>query len=400
MTKNDNLLPNKYPLTILNTPTPYKLCRICDSKGDLSKVWYVEYYIFDQQNQKLKRKRIVLNHQTAKERYSVGKYHAKNIDELLKKGSILFNDFPKKPEETQSISNNSKIIEACNFFLEFNKNILKPRTQESYSTDIKRFINFLKESNLQNITIEGFNEMFAMQFLDYLIIKQKLSNRSRNNVKGTMSTFFNFFKKRKLTHNNPFADIKKITQIATKHAAYSKNQIKIFKEECQNEPQLWLFINFIYFCFIRPRYELRLLKIGDIKEKTILTRAENNKNNATEHIMIPAALESLIQKYKLRTYDENFYVFSENGLPGKTALGRDYMYNKHRQILAKAELLNQNYDMYGWKHTGVIALWLATQNIELIRQQCRHADIATTQKYLRDLGLFIDYDQINKFPEL
>lgn len=400
MTNIDNFFTKKYDLIIVNQPTPHKLCRICDSDGDLSKPWYVEYYAWDQTNEKLKRKRVVLNQETAKERYAVGKTHSKKIDALLKEGSIVSNAFPKPTEEIKVITSKSKITDACVFFLEFNKNILKARTHESYSTDIKRFTNYLTDANLQNITIEAFNDMLAMQFLDHLIVKIKLSNRSRNNVKGTMSTFFNFFRKRKLTDNNPFGDIKKISQVATKHAAYSNNQIKIFKEECKAEQQLWLFINFMYFTFIRPRYELRLLKIGDIKEKTILTRAENNKNNATEHVMIPSSLEKLIQKHKLRSYDETFYVFSEDGVPGPKALGRDFMYNKHRLILQKAELVNQNYDMYSWKHTGVIALWMATQNIELIRQQCRHSDIATTQKYLRDLGQFVDYEQINKFPEL
>lgn len=400
MTNQNNFFQKKYDLIIVNQPTPHKLCRICDSDGDLSKPWYVEYYAWDQTNEVLKRKRIVLNQATAKERYATGKIHSKQIDAMLKDGSTVVNPLPKKKEEIKIITKSSKLIEASVYFLEFNKNILKQRTFESYSTDIKRFTNFLTETNLQNITLEAFHDALSLQFLDYLIIKKKLSNRSRNNVKGTMSTFFNFFRKRKITDDNPFSDISKISQIATKHAAYSKNQTQIFKQECKSEQQLWLFINFIYFTFIRPRYELRLLKIGDIKEKTILTRAENNKNNATEHVMIPAALEVLIKKNKLRSFDETFYVFSENGVPGLKALGRDFMYNKHRLILAKAELLNQNYDMYSWKHTGVIALWIATQNIELIRQQCRHADIATTQKYLRDLGLFIDYEQINKFPAL
>jgi integrase len=76
------------------------------------------------------------------------------------------------------------------------------------------------------------------------------------------------------------------------------------------------------------------------------------------------------------------------------------MYNKHRRILKLCEFENKKIDMYSWKHTGVIALFQATQNIELIRQQCRHSDISTTQKYLRDLGLFIDYEQINKFPAI
>ena len=57
--------------------------------------------------------------------------------------------------------------------------------------------------------------------------------------------------------------------------------------------------------------------------------------------MIPAALEELIKKNKLRAYDETFYLFYEDNLSSPKPL--DFMYNKHRKILEKAELLNQNY---------------------------------------------------------
>lgn len=57
------------------------------------------------------------------------------------------------------------------------------------------------------------------------------------------------------------------------------------------------------------------------------------------------------------------------------------------------------YDMYSWKHTGVIALWAATQNIRLIQQQCRHSTAVQTETYLQDLGIIVRHTQIQDFPE-
>jgi integrase len=57
------------------------------------------------------------------------------------------------------------------------------------------------------------------------------------------------------------------------------------------------------------------------------------------------------------------------------------------------------YDMYSWKHTGVISLWNATQNIRLIQQHCRHSTAAQTEDYLRDLGIIVRHTQIQDFPE-
>jgi integrase len=168
---------------------------------------------------------------------------------------------------------------------------------------------------------------------------------------------------------------------------------------CESDPQLWLFICFIYFIFIRPGEELRRLRVRDIRQKTIVVMGEAAKNSQTEHIMIPAALEAIIVENNLRDLPEDYYIFSKNRRPGTHLLGKNNFYKRHL-IFLKSMKFDQPHDLYGYKHTGVISLFLATQNIELIRKQCRHADIATTEKYLRDLGLFINYDEINKFPAI
>ncbi|AWL07992.1 hypothetical protein HME7025_00107 [Aquirufa nivalisilvae] len=387
---------------------PYKLCKIRDYDKSLDKVWHVEYYIWDINEKKIHRRRVTLNQKRAKDRYAYAKEVIEEIDPLLKAGGT-YNKFATADTPTtlseklniNKINCFSTLKEATRNYLAFHKTILSPRTLQSYTSDVKRLTNFLDKNHLEKISLERFTDVQAMRFLDDLIYVNKISNRSRNNTKGTISTIFNFYKKRKVITQNPFEGIEKLPHLSTRHAAYTKNQIADFKKECiyRGEHQLLLFVQFIYFAFLRPRYELRLLKIEDIKEKTLRVPAENAKNNATEHVMIPAALEKIIQEAKLRDYPESYYVFGDDGLPGPIALGKEHFYNKHKAILKRINLDGLKFDTYSWKHSGAIALFQATQNIELLRQQCRHSDLATTQKYLRDLGLFIDYDQINKFPE-
>ncbi|MHA8104828.1 tyrosine-type recombinase/integrase [Aquirufa nivalisilvae] len=386
---------------------PYKLCVIRDYDKSLDKTWHVEYYVWEINEKKLYRRRVTLNQKRAKDRYAYAKEVIDQIDPLLKMGKA-YDKYAAV--ETSTLSENlninsincfSTIKEATRNYLAFHKTILSPRTLQSYTSDVKRLTNYLNKNSLEKVSLEKFTDVQAMRFLDDLVYVNKISNRSRNNTKGTISTIFNFYKKRKVITQNPFEGIEKLPHLSTRHAAYTKTQIADFKKECiyRGEHQLLLFVQFIYFAFLRPRFELRLLKIEDIKEKTIRVPAENAKNNATEHVMIPSALEKIIQEAKLRDYPESYFVFGDDGLPGPIALGKEHFYNKHKAILKRINLDGHNFDTYSWKHSGAIALFQATQNIELLRQQCRHSDLATTQKYLRDLGLFIDYDQINKFPE-
>lgn len=75
------------------------------------------------------------------------------------------------------------------------------------------------------------------------------------------------------------------------------------------------------------------------------------------------------------------------------------MYTHHIKVLDKAKFTDRDYDLYGWKHTGNIALYLATKDIKLVQAQNRHKDMGTTDKYSRDLGVFLDGDALDLCTE-
>lgn len=397
-----NLSPQKLQLqrnfnfVLMEEKYPFKPCRLADMGGDLSKKWYLEYYIWDETAEKLARKRYFISGKTTKQRYTDAKTAADEIEKALEAGAVIN---PKK-RTLKLVKSETKLSDAIDFFLKFAEKTTKKRTFQSYLSDLKHLTEFLKKHGRTDIAISEFTNDMAIRFLDELIIDKNLSTRRRNNLKGTMGTLFNFFKKRKAVLENPFAHISKLPSVATKHAAYSAEKLGQMKGLiAEADPQLWLFINFIYYAFVRPGEELRRLRVRDVGEKSIMIGGEFAKNNTTQYVMIPAALERLIVASKIRTFPEDWYVFSHGG-PGEQLLGKNYFYVRHLKFLKLLKLDDGKHDLYAWKHTGVIALFRATQNIELIRQQCRHSDIATTQKYLRDLGCFVDYSQIDKFPEI
>lgn len=397
-----NFLAKKIGLE-MDSPHPYKLCKLRNSNGDLSKPWYVEYYVFDVLAEDLKRKRVVLNHKTAKERYDFAKETIKEIDKLLKAGGVLNKSkVPTNKKDITEVKPATLLTDAIEFFINFKRSIVQPNTLSNYNTDLNRFKIFLKKKNIESIKLKEFSAMKALNFFDYLITETTLSNRSRNNTTDTLSTLFAFYLERKIIAENPFENINDLPAPAKKHAAFTKKMAKDMMKEAKSTTygQLYLFLSFIYYTFLRPTKEVRLLKVADIKTNTLRINSTNAKDDETEHVMIPPPLRKIIDEYEITKYPDNYYVFSNDCVPGPKPVHKKYFYYRHRIILEKMGLLDDEYDVYGWKHTGVIALWEATQNMELIRQQCRHEDIGTTQKYLRDLGQFVDYDQINKFPEL
>lgn len=380
-------------------PHPYKL-PVIRKYATLDKPWYVEYYVFSVKMGVLRRKRIVLSEPTEKERMEFGKQMVAHIGQLLKEGAVV--DSVKKKISKISINNASKISDAVVYWLTQIKPTVEPNTYDSYKRHLDHLLNFLTRHNDDSCNFSSFDVQKAYEFTDELISVVKHSNRTRNNVKDSCSIFFNYFIKRKVVTENPFTDIDRLRCVSKKYTAISKAHVRklldVFEEHGQT--QLTLFVYFEYYAAMRPNKELRLLKIGDIMDQTVAVPCETSKSKEKEHVRIPPPLEAKIVLAKLREYPIDYYVFSKNGLPGPKPNGKKYQYVRHREHLINLGLDKLGYDIYSWKHSGVIALFLATKNLELVRQHCRHKDLATTIKYLRDLGQFVDYDEINKFPDI
>lgn len=394
-TRRDGKYPYKEPF--LSKP----------DNDDLSKQWVIEYGAWSVKENRIKRKRVVLSAPTVDERLADAKFIIETLTKKLEAGHHLDPVEGKKPKE--SVSNESysdmPILKAIKQYLDVVKTHLTNNSYSSYRSSLGALEEYLEKNNLQKTTLGSFTRADAIMFLDYIKTVQKNSNRTRNNRKADCITFYNYFidrdRKKGLT-DNPFLKIAKLPQPRHKHTAYSSAQRKTFLEYCEKHghDDLLLFCQFIYYTFIRSGDEMRELRVRHIFEDTIQVTAESAKDNETEYVIIPKPLEELIQRYKLRDYQEDYYLFTATGQPGPKKLGKNTMYNRCKRILKKIGITDTRHDLYCWKHTGAIALWDATKNIELIRRQCRHSDIKQTIDYLKDLGKLTDNSgQIHQFPE-
>lgn len=397
----------KYGLMSAEKNTPYKGLRFFLSP-DSEKQSYVEFYIWHSKRAAFIRKRVIINAKTLASRKRKGELALQYWKDQLRKG-VVFKDLEAKSNEVAEISNKTDLIVAAEYYLEHKKKTLSANSTKGYSADILRLKNYLQEQN-KTISIGAFDEQEAYAFFD-AISKNALANRSVNNTLNGLTTLFNFFIDRKILFENPFKKIKRLPDIARKHTAMPPAVCRQILAEA--DPQLSLFCQIIYYCMVRPGRELINVQLKHVHTNTIEIIGENSKNGKTEHIGIPDALKAVLAKMNLSEYPQDYYlfgngtnsrksnnVFSYDFLPAKTRHYGNYFYKKHKAILDKLDLDKYGYDLYCWKHSGAIALFNATQNLEVLRKQLRHADLSATQKYLRDLGLFMDYSEINKVPSL
>lgn len=147
----------------------------------------------------------------------------------------------------------------------------------------------------------------------------------------------------------------------------------------------------------------------DLQRRRIRISAENSKTDIENFVGLADRFIEIIKESGILNYPENFYVFNNTPYhipgqkikhdhrPGLIAPGEGYFYKRIVKYIKSEGLrdINPNFTPYAIKHTGAISLYLATKDVKIVQTQCRHENMEPTLKYLRDLGLFTDFDQLN-----
>lgn len=165
-----------------------------------------------------------------------------------------------------------------------------------------------------------------------------------------------------------------------------------------HDPELWTYIQFVYYCGIRPSRELPKMKAGDIliEEQKIVMAAGTSKNKKHQYIVIPDNfMPALAFIYDLAPGD---YLFPSPKNKLKP-IGRNTMNRRHADIL-KVLRFGEGYSLYSWKHTGAVMAHKAGATIKEIQLQLRHHSLDQTNQYLRQMGILDMGNLRASFPKI
>ncbi|MDR0872236.1 MAG: tyrosine-type recombinase/integrase [Prevotellaceae bacterium] len=278
---------------------------------------------------------------------------------------------------------------------------LRRKTRLTYSSKVTCFLEWAQMKGFDKMLANDFTVEQAERFLAYLQAKRGVGNTTRNCYMLLMRSLWDTMKKHSIVESNVWEKIDKVREERMGMLPFKsaqKQRIKAYLLE--HDPELWLFVQFEYYCFIRPG-ELRCLTINaiDLDEGTILVDAHTSKNKKSEYVIIPPPLWEYLKKIQINYYNPNYYIFSKSGQPGEEQYGYNTMYERHRRVLRTLGY-NNRYSLYSWKHTGACDAIRAGVKIKELQIQLRHADLQTTDIYLRSIGIKDLDDLREKFPEL
>lgn len=394
------------------------LPKLYDAKGDLSKPWFVHYSYRNPKTDIMKRFRVYdgINNLTRKKaRYELAEKIIEEYTTKIKHGwtpfetdYAIYDDLIQYANVAdiygQKRQSNLTINIYLNEFLKRQKVRVSDKTFESYQSKTRLFAQWLDREGIGQNDISAITTEIIDKFFDYLIYERKLQGRTIEKYGQNLRTLFNELVDRKKIFESPMPPIPKVAN-KVDHSAkpIHKDDMVTFKEKIRTmDPQLWLAIQFEFYCFIRPGTELRLLQLQNIDfiQGTITIPKIRAKNRTEQTIAIPNQFLNIMkEEFYLNKFDKSFYVFGQIGRPGEIPLGKNTLrnrFNKYRDALG----LSKDYKFYSWKHSGAITASNAGIPVKDIQMQMRHHSLDITDKYLSKMkGSESEYLK-NRFPTL
>jgi integrase len=388
--------------------------KLHDCSGDLSKRWFVYYSYLNPATGKMKRFK----------RYD-GFNDLSSVDARLKHAEALISQINRKfdsgwnpfQDNERFLYKNvsSTIVEVgdignpiatpeftieyfLNYSLERKRGEIREISFASYYSQIQVFLRWLRKCKLDNYDIGQLSRNHMENFLNDLK-KAGRNNTTRNSYHTNLKGLFKILNDQQVIKANPFEKINSLPQNKQSKKAFSKAQIQAIKENItEKEPQLWLFIQAMYYTCIRPR-ELRYLKLCDVSvdEGKIFIRSEISKNKKSQYVTIPMPFKQQLNALTLDRYPGNYFLFGKRGIPGLFPCCRNHFYNIHREILKSLEF-SSDYSLYSWKHTGVKEAVKNGVPLKEIQLQLRHHSLDQVDQYLRSLGIVECEGIKNQFP--
>jgi integrase len=377
----------------------FKLPKLFDANGDLNKRWFVYYYYFNKKTFKLERYKVygcINLKDELQHRYTKAGELIKELSEKLSEG---LNPSELNNKRTAGLNYSFYLVTFIKSYLNTRKQGLRRKTVFTYESKIRHFIKWINEFN-NDIELIDFDRNKANSYIEYLRGEGK-SNTTVNNYIIILKSLFDDMVNDEVIEKNPFNKIKKVRSSQEGKLPFKTYQKELLKEKITDKNyQLWLFVKFLYYCFIRPG-ELRNLRIEsiDIDQGTITIDGSIAKNKKTQAVVIPLPLQEIIRKENLYKYPGNYFVFGNDGKPGKKQRAYNYFCNEHRKITRELEF-SSRYTLYSWKSTGAVDAVRAGLGLKDIQLQLRHSSLEMTDIYLKSIGVLDNKAIMNKFPEL
>ena len=360
--------------------------------GKNSYIWFSQV---DPMTGKLKRKKYMLD------RYKPGRERDIAADRIMSNiyNKVLHGWNVWSPQYTnRSDTSVMDVISRYRAYINniYKKGVLKQKTLYDYSSRLRIFEEYIKESVTPIRICSQLDQSFWTDFYDYLLIDRDLSAKTRNNYRTWSSTFCSWLVDKRYLLDNPVSNISQLPEHNKFRQPLEPEDLKKLGDYLrENNRPFLLAVMMEYYTAIRPT-ELSFIQLKDISisEGSVFVSSQISKNRRDGKIKLPNNAIKLMIELDIFSKNSNFYLFGKGFLPSENRQApRAFTaaFNNLRDILG----FPKSYMFYSLKDSGLRDI-ANSVGIEVAQKQARHSSVETTNLYLKGKGMKV-YDVLSDF---
>lgn len=337
---------------------------------------YVDFYAFDPTRGEMRRKKIHLDKYKSK---AEKKRHAAVIINTLTHKLLSGWNPWCEASASRSFTPFDDILDR---YLEYAQRKNRAKTTQNYTSKCKILRTYNEQRYSPIRYAYQYDTQFINEFLDWIYLDLERGARTRNNYKGWCYSLGEFLRERKYIDTNPAAGIAKLPETEKKRKPLTRGMLSQMQKHLKaTDPHFLLAVMMEYYTFIRPM-ELSHVRLADIniKEQRVFISKEVSKNKRDGYVGINRTLLKMMLELGVFNYPSHYYLFGRGFKPSGTRANPD-IFNKRWVTMRKILKWGEEFQFYSLKDTGIRDLANA-EGIVIARDQARHTDITTTNKYL------------------
>lgn len=346
------------------------------------KKWYVDFYAVDPVTKKMKRRKTFIPDDL---KVAEKKRRAAEIIEVITMKLMRgWNPFVTTGEGTRPFI---KFDDCVDRYLDYVARMDRKKTRDSYRSRINILKEYIATLETPIVYVYQFDESFCNDFMDWIYLDRESGPRTRNNYRGWLFSFAEFMLARKYIAKNPVEHIKNIPE----HEKFRKDLTPEMLEKMAEylldvDKPFYLACLMQYYTLIRPG-ELSHLKVKNIsvKDQSVFVSKDFSKNHKDAYVGLNKAIIKLMIDLGVLTKPGEYYLFGENFLPNEKRSNAD-QFNRRWKVMRQALGWKDCYQFYSLKDSGIRDL-ANSQGVVVARDQARHSDVTTTNKYIQKHGV-------------
>lgn len=357
------------------------------------KRWYVYFYAINPASGILERKRIYINRARTKEtKIRYAKKLMETINNRLDNG---WNPFITEKELKQY----THLLRVLDLMLNYRLAYIREKSKANYISRVKKLKAWIKKLNKERMFVFEFDEAMAIDFMNNLLMNEKIKGRTYNNHLVDYRSFFNLMMKHKYITSNPFHAVDRMPEESKIKQPFTTDQQQEYKEYVEKyEYDFFIISQYTYYCALRPN-EIVQLKIKDfnLKRGLVFVPSHISKNRKERIIPIAENFLQIIKEY-FKGLNPEYFICAYGFCPGHRKIASTRIAEKFRGIANEIELPKDVF-FYSLKDTVASNLIESGFSAKDIRDLFGHSSIAITDNYLRKRNSFLNEKLRTNFPK-